>query len=182
MEPHAKEIVALDFERCNAIAELQEAQGKRNEAAKKIGKAKGAGDDKLAQKLIDEVADQKDLIRSGEETERRLNEEIGDILAAIPNIPFSDVPKGGGEEDNQLVRTQGGIPSFDFEPKQHFEIGEDLGQMDFDLAAKMSGSRFVILRGELARLERALAAFMLDMHTTEHGYEEINVPDRKSVV
>ncbi len=176
LEPHAKEIVALDFERRNAIAELQEAQGKRNEAAKQIGKAKGSGDDKLAQKLIDEVADQKDLIRSGEEAERRLNNEIGDILAAIPNIPFSDVPKGGGEEDNQLVRTQGEVPTFDFEPKQHFEIGEALGQMDFDLAAKMSGSRFVILRGELARLERALAAFMLDMHTLEHGYEEINVP------
>ncbi|MCP4936591.1 MAG: serine--tRNA ligase [bacterium] len=176
LEPHAREVVALDFERRNAIAKLQEAQGKRNEAARQIGKAKGVGDDKLAQKLIDEIADQKDLIRAGEEIERRLNHEIGDILAAIPNIPFSDVPKGGGEEDNQLVRTQGEIPTFDFEPKQHFEIGEDLGKMDFDLASKMSGSRFVVLRAELARLERALAAFMLDMHTSEHGYEEINVP------
>ena len=169
-------MIALDFERRNAISDLQEAQGKRNEAAKAIGKAKGSGDDKLAQKLIDEVADLKDVIRSGEETERRLNEEIGDFLASIPNIPFGDVPKGTGEEENQLIRTQGEIPSFDFEPKQHFEIGEQLGQMDFDLAAKMSGSRFVVLRKDLARLERALAAFMLDMHTAENGYEEIVAP------
>ncbi len=176
LEPHAREIVALDFERRNAIAQLQEAQGKRNDAAKQIGKAKGSGDDKLAQQLIEEVADLKDLIRTGEETQRRLDREITDFLASIPNIPFKDVPKGAGEEDNQLVRIEGEIPTFDFEPKQHFEIGELLGQMDFDLAAKMSGSRFVILRRDLARLERALAAFMLDLHTGEHGYEEVMVP------
>ena len=176
LEPHAKEIVAMDFERRDAIAQLQEAQGKRNDAAKQIGKAKSSGDDELAKKMIDEVADLKDIIRSGEETERRLNDEISDILASIPNIPFDDVPKGAGEEENQLLRTEGEIPTFDFAPRQHFEIGEQLGQMDFDLAAKMSGSRFVILRKDLARLERALAAFMLDMHTSEHGYEETAVP------
>ncbi len=176
LEPHAKEILALDFERRNAIAKLQEAQGKRNEAARQIGKAKGSGDKALAQKLIEEVADLKEEIRTGEETERRLNEEIADFLASIPNIPLKDVPKGGGEEDNQLVRCEGIIPSFNFTPKQHFELGEDLGLMDFDLAARMSGARFVILRGALARLERALAAFMLDLHTSENGYEEIVPP------
>jgi seryl-tRNA synthetase len=176
LEPHAREIVALDFERRKAVAGLQEAQTKRNESAKEIGKAKGSGDEKLATKLIEEVADLKDQIRAGEEDERRLNEEIGDFLASIPNIPFNDVPRGAGEEDNQLVRTEGEIPTFDFEPKQHFDLGEELGLMDFDLAAKMSGSRFVVLRGALARLERALAAFMLDLQTSEHGYEETVAP------
>lgn len=176
LEPHAGEVIALDFERRNAISALQEAQSRRNEASKEIGKAKGAGDEKLATKLMEEVANLKEQIRSGEETERRLNEEISDFLASIPNIPLKDVPKGAGEEENLLLRTEGEIPTFDFEPKQHFEIGDDLGMMDFDLATKMSGSRFVVLRGPLARLERALAAFMLDLQTTEHGYEEVVPP------
>lgn len=176
LEPHAGEVIALDFERRNAISALQEAQSRRNEASKEIGKAKGAGDEKLATKLMEEVANLKEQIRSGEETERRLNEEISDFLASIPNIPLKDVPKGAGEEENLLHRTEGEIPTFDFEPKQHFEIGDDLGMMDFDLATKMSGSRFVVLRGPLARLERALAAFMLDLQTTEHGYEEVVPP------
>jgi len=176
LEPHAKEIVALDFERRKVIAALQEAQSQRNASAKEIGKAKGAGDNKLADKLIKEVADLKEALKSGEEDERRLTSEITDFLSSIPNIPFKDVPRGASEEDNQLVRSEGEIPSFDFEPKQHFDLGEDLGLMDFDLAAKMSGSRFVVLRGALARLERALAAFMLDLQTQEHGYEEAFVP------
>ena len=176
LEPHAKEIVALDFERRKVITALQEMQSRRNASAKQIGKAKGAGDDKLAQKLIKEVADLKDALKKGEESERRLTEEITEFLASIPNIPFKDVPKGAGEQDNQLVRSEGEIPSFDFEPKQHFELGENLRLMDFDAAAKMSGSRFVVLRGTLARLERALAAFMLDLQTAEQGYIEHVVP------
>ncbi len=176
LEPHAGEVVALDFERRKAVAALQEAQNRRNAASKEIGKAKGAGDDSLADSLIAEVADLKEQIKAGEEKERRLTEEINDFLISIPNIPLDDVPKGAGEEDNQLVRTEGDVPEPDFEPRQHFELGENLGMMDFDQAAKMSGARFVILRGALARLERALASFMLDLQTGEHGYEETAPP------
>ena len=109
LEPHSGEILALDLERREAIAALQEAQGRRNDSAKQIGMAKGSGDDELATRLIDEVADLKEQIRTGEEAERRLNEEIADMLSALPNIPFDNVPKGAGEEDNQLMRTEGEI-------------------------------------------------------------------------
>ncbi len=176
LEPHAREIVALDFERRKIVAALQEAQSRRNQASKEIGKAKGAGDEELARGLIAEVADLKEQIRSGEEKERQLDGEILDLLASIPNIPHKDVPEGAGEEENVQIRTEGEVPTFDFTPKQHFELGEALGLMDFDGAAKMSGARFVVLKGALARLERALGAFMLDLQTGEHGYEETAVP------
>ena len=101
---------------------------------------------------------------------------LNDKLAKIENIPDDDVPNGNSEEDNVVVRQWGELPAFDFIPKQHFDLGEELGKMDFDGAVKMSGARFVILRSDLAKLERALAAFMLDMHTTEFGYEEVSVP------
>ena len=176
LEPHAGEIIALDFERRNTVSALQEAQNRRNEVSREIGRAKASGDDGLAERLIAEVAELKEKIRNGEEEERRLGEAIGEFVASIPNLPLPDVPRGTKEEDNKLLRSIGDIPSFDFEPRQHFELGEQLGLMDFDLAARMSGSRFVVLRGDLARLERALAAFMLDLQTMEHGYEEVIPP------
>jgi len=176
LAPHAAEILALDEDRRNHIAKLQEAQARRNAASKEIGRAKSSGDNKAAQALIDEVAELKSEIRAGEEEERRLSAVLNDILASLPNVPLDDVPVGEDETANQVVRTVGKPPKLSFEPKQHFEIGEALGFMDFETAAKLSGARFVVLKGALARLERALAAFMLDLHTGEFGYTEVNPP------
>jgi len=123
-----------------------------------------------------EVAELKVFIQSGEQVEREHDEALTRELAAIPNLPLDEVPVGSNENDNKLVRTVGEPPNFAFEPKEHFEIGEALGLMDFETAAKISGSRFVVLKGRLARLERALAQFMLDIHTNEFGYTEVNPP------
>jgi len=174
--PRAAELIALDEARRAHVTKLQEAQNRRNAASKEIGAAKASGDEAKAQKLIAEVADLKSFVQSGEDEERRLDEELKTALSAIPNLPLDDVPVGPDESANVEIRTWGEKPSFDFTPKQHFEIGEGLGLMDFETAAKLSGSRFVVLKGALARLERALAAFMLDMHTTEFGYREIAPP------
>jgi seryl-tRNA synthetase len=125
---------------------------------------------------MDEVAALKGAIQAGEEKERALDKELLDLLATIPNMPAADVPVGPDETANKELRKVGEAPKFGFKPKQHFELGEALGLMDFETAAKLSGSRFVILKGPLARLERALAQFMLDLHTTEHGYTEVNPP------
>ena len=176
LPPHSAEILALDEDRRAHVAKLQEAQTRRNAASKEIGRAKSSGDEKTAQALIDEVADLKTEIQDGEEEERRLSEALNDILSSLPNRPLDDVPVGKDEEANLLVRQVGEPPEFAFEAKQHFEIGEALGLMDFETAAKLSGARFVVLKGLLARLERALAAFMLDLHTDEFGYREIAPP------
>ncbi|MFC7050802.1 serine--tRNA ligase [Emcibacter nanhaiensis] len=174
IEPQSAELLALDEKWRAKQTELQEAQSRRNEASKAIGMAKSKGED--ADDLIREVAELKQQMPALEEEIRDLEEELNGRLLRLDNIPADDVPLGDGEEDNLEVRKWGDLPSFDFEPKQHFEIGEELGQMDFERAARMSGSRFVVLRGDLARLERALAAFMLDMHTGEFGYEEVSPP------
>ena len=176
LPPHSAEILALDEDRRAHVAKLQEAQTRRNAASKEIGRAKSSGDEKTAQALIDEVADLKTEIQDGEEEERRLSEALNDILSSLPNRPLDDVPVGKDEEANLLVRQVGEPPEFAFEAKQHFEIGEALGLMDFETAAKLSGARFVVLKGLLARLERAIAAFMLDLHTGEFGYREIAPP------
>ncbi len=123
-----------------------------------------------------EVAELKEVIQGGEEEERQLNKALEDALAVIPNLPRDDVPVGADEKANLEVRKVGAPPKFDFKPKQHFEIGEALGLMDFDTAAKISGARFVVLKGALSRLERAIASFMLDLHTGEFGYTEYNPP------
>jgi seryl-tRNA synthetase len=180
LEPQSKAILKLDEERRAHVQQLQDAQAKRNAASKEIGKAKASGDEAAAQKLIDEVAEAKAIIQSGEEEERRIDSELRDILSGLPNAPLDGVPDGADENDNVEVRTWGGKPEFSFEPKQHFEIGETLGLMDFETAAKLSGSRFVVLKGAMARLERALANFMLDLHTGPEqdglgGYQE-NLP------
>lgn len=179
-EPNPREVLIrildLDEQRRATIQELQAAQARRNAASKEIGAAKQVKDEALARRLMDEVAALKATIQDGEEKERALDKELRDLLANIPNMPAADVPVGPDEKANKELRKVGDTPKFGFTPKQHFELGEALGLMDFETAAKLSGSRFVILKGPLARLERALAQFMLDLHTTEHGYTEIDPP------
>lgn len=175
-EPMADAVLALDADRRAHLTELQELQAKANAASKQIGAAMGRKDLAEAERLKAEVATIKATIQKGEAEEREIDRKIAELLAGIPNIPADDVPVGKDEHDNVEVRRWGDPRAFDFEPKQHFDIGEALGQMDFDTAAKISGARFVLLKGKLARLERALAQFMLDLHTEVHGCTEVNPP------
>jgi seryl-tRNA synthetase len=170
------QILSLDEERRATIQKLQEMQAARNAASKAIGKAKAAKDEAQVQKLMDQVAGLKTKIQEGEEAERQSEAALRDLLAGIPNMPAADVPVGPDESANRELRKWGAPQAFAFQPKQHFELGEALGLMDFETAAKLSGARFVVLKGALARLERALGTFMLDLHTAEHGYSEINPP------
>ncbi|HUS96147.1 MAG TPA: serine--tRNA ligase, partial [Hyphomicrobiaceae bacterium] len=149
---------------------------RRNAASKDIGKAKAQKDEATAQRLMAEVAELKTLIQDGEPEERALDQKLTDELSGIPNLPLGEVPVGRDEDDNAVVRTVGTPPSLGFDPRQHFELGEQSGLMDFEAASKISGSRFVVLRGALARLERALGQFMIDLHTSEFGYEEVAPP------
>ena len=176
LEAQSAAVLKLDDERRAHLAKLQDAQARRNAASKEIGKAKAQKDEEKAQALMQEVTDLKTLIQTGEDEERRLNEAIESLLAGLPNTPLGDVPAGQDENDNKLVRTVGEPPKFEFEPKQHFELGEALALMDFETAGKISGARFVVLKGAIARLERALGTFMLDLHTSEFGYTEVNPP------
>jgi seryl-tRNA synthetase len=176
LEPLAAKLVAIDERRRAIITKLQDAQSRRNAASKEIGKAKGAKDEALASKLMAEVAALKDTIATGEEEERAVLAELDGALAVIPNMPRDDVPLGTDEKGNKEVRKHGLPRKFDFKPKQHFELGEALGMMDFETAGKVSGARFVFLRGDLARLERAIGSFMLDLHTGTFGYLETNPP------
>jgi seryl-tRNA synthetase len=176
LEPQAESLVALDEKRRALLTALQEAQARRNASSKEIGKAKGAKDDATASRLMAEVAELKDRIAKGEEDERQLDAEIRDALSVIPNTPRDDVPFGTDETGNVEVRKVGTPGKFDFAQKQHFEIGEALGLMDFEAAQKISGARFVVLKGAIARLERAIGGFMLDLHTGEFGYTEVNPP------
>ncbi len=172
--PQSADLIALDTSLRQKKTELQECQSRRNVASKAIGQAKASGGD--ADGLIREVADLKKRMAELEDEVRLVSDELIQKMCRLDNIPADDVPDGDGEEDNLEIRKWGDIPSFDFTPKQHFDLGEDLGQMDFEGAARMSGARFVILKADLARLERALSAFMLDVHTTEFGYTETSVP------
>ena len=176
MEPVSAQAIALDDERRAILGKLQDAQARRNAASKEIGKAKARKDEDTAQALMAEVADLKGAISAGEDDERHVDQTIETLLAALPNTPLDDVPVGADENDNALVRTVGEPTKFNFAPKEHFELGEALGLMDFETASKISGARFVVLKGALARLERALGQFMLDVHTTENGYIEVNPP------
>ena len=175
-EPLSARILELDTERRAAQTSLQEHQTRRNEASKLIGKAKGSGDEETAQALMAEVAELKDKLKANEDREREVGKTLHDILSSTPNLPAADVPDGDDEDANIEIRRVGEPPELGFEAKQHFEIGEDLGQMDFEAAARVSGARFVYMSGGLARMERALGAFMLDLHTGEHGYTEVNPP------
>jgi seryl-tRNA synthetase len=169
-------LLALDEQKRQIMQKLQDAQSRRNSLSKEIGAAMGKKDLALADQLKAEVAGLKDAITSGEEQERIVTAQLHDQMAVVPNIPMADVPEGKDEHGNVEVRRWGTKPELAFEPQQHFDIGEGLGLMDFELAAKLSGARFVVLRGALAKMERALAQFMVDLHTSEFGYEEIYAP------
>ncbi len=169
-------LLAADEARRAHVLKLQQAQERRNAASKEIGRAMAARDMALAERLKAEVGDIKTLIQDGEAEERRLDAALDAALAVIPNVPLDDVPAGKDEHDNVEVRKVGKVAPRPNWAREHFEIGEALGMMDFERAARLSGARFTVLRGQLARLERALGQFMLDLHTGEHGYTEVQVP------
>ncbi|HSC17458.1 MAG TPA: serine--tRNA ligase [Rhizomicrobium sp.] len=173
----ADDILARDKELRDLVTRLQAAQARRNEASKLIGQAKAKKDESQASALLAEVAGLKEEIQQGEARERELQEALRETLAGIDNLPAPDVPEGGGEDDNVevTVRAFGSAPNVP-SPREHYELGEQLGMMDFERAAKVSGSRFVYLTAGLARLERAIANFMLDLHTGEFGYTEVQPP------
>lgn len=176
LPPMAAAMIEIDQARRDHIQKLQDAQTKRNSLSREVGEAMKAGDGVRAGNLKADVQNIKDFIASGEETERQLAQKLTDALSTIPNTPLDEVPEGRDETGNVEVRRWGKKPEFTFAPRQHFEIGEWLGLMDFETAAKLSGARFVVLQGQLARLERALAQFMVDLHTGENGYTEIYAP------
>ncbi|MBY3464847.1 serine--tRNA ligase [Rhizobium laguerreae] len=175
-EPLAQSLVALDEKRRSAVQKAQDLLSRRNLASKEIGAAMAQKNSELAEKLKSEVSELKTLLPAIEEEDRQLTAELNDALSHIPNIPFDDVPVGKDEHDNVVTRIVGEKPRWNHAPKEHFEIGEALGYMDFERAAKLSGSRFTVLTGPLARLERALGQFMIDLHTSEHGYTEVSSP------
>ena len=170
------ELIARDEARRAHLGRLQERQERRNAASKEIGNAMRAGDMAKAEELKGEVTEIKAFLAGAEAEERRLDQELEDALAILPNVPLPDVPVGADEHDNVEVRKVGEIKPRSNWTREHFEIGETLGMMDFERAAKLSGSRFTVLKGQLARLERALGQFMLDLHTTEHAYTEVQPP------
>lgn len=174
LEARAAELLALDKTRREAQTSAQDIQARRNKLSKDIGAIKSKGGD--ASDLMAQVARDRDAQTEAEALATKAAGELDKVLALIPNLPGADVPDGPDETANREERKWGTPRAFDFAPKQHFEIGETLGLMDFERAAKISGARFVVLKGALARLERALASFMLDQHTTEFGYTEINPP------
>lgn len=175
-ESRSSELIALDEKRREHVGKVQAAQERRNAASKEIGKAMAEKDAETADRLKAEVGELKAFLTEAEETERRLIKELNDALSTLPNIPGDDVPLGEDEAGNVEIRRIGNQRNFSFEPKEHYELGEALGFMDFERAAKIAGSRFTVLKGPLARLERALGQFMLDLHTTEHGYMETMPP------
>ncbi len=174
LAPESVSLVALDSRRRAAQTEAQTLQSERNALSKEIGRAKSEG--REAGDIIARVGAMKDRLGQLEAEQKEAEAALTAALEVIPNLPFDDVPVGEDEEANVEVRRDGERPAFDFEPRQHFDLGEALGEMDFDTAATLSGARFVLLSGRLARLERALAQFMLDTHTGEFGYTEVSPP------
>jgi len=172
----SRRLLAIDERRRAVIGKLEHAQARRNAASKEIGEAKKKKDEAAAAKLMAEVAELKAAIPAMEVEEKSVSDELEKMLAQIPNLPLPEVPDGTDEYGNVEHHKFGAKRDYAFAPKQHFELGEALGQMDFETAAKLSGARFVVLKKGLARLERALGQFMLDLHTTEHGYTEVNPP------
>lgn len=183
----SSDLLAIDDRRREIIVRLNEAQEKRNTLSKQIGQAKAQKDEVKAAELMAEVARLKDFIPTGEAEERAVEAELRAALSVLPNLAFEDVPPGDDESDNVEYFGANGTaaiaakqrpvkPSFAFAPKEHFDIGVSEKTMDFEVAAKLSGSRFVVLKGQMARLERAIGQFMLDLHTTEHGYTEVQPP------
>src|SRR6478752_9872088 len=176
VEPVSKKLLALDEKRRAAITRFEQAQARRNAASKEIGDAKKAKDEAKSNKLMAEVAELKTALPAMDEEQKSLAAELETALAQIPNAPLDDVPDGADASGNVEHHVFGKKRDYSFKPKQHFELGEALDQMDFELAAKLSGARFVVLQKGLARMERALGQLFLDMHTEEHGYTEVNPP------
>ena len=176
LAPQSTRLIALDEERRKKILEFETAQARRNAASKEIGEAKKSKDEKKAAELMAEVATLKETIPELEAAAKAGSQTLDDALAEIPNMALDDVPDGKDSNDNVEHHRFGAKRDYAFAPKQHFELGEALGQMDFETAAKLSGARFVVLKQGLARLERALGQFMLDVHTNEHGYIEVAPP------
>ena len=177
LSPVATDLIAIDERRRHEIQQLEQAQAQRNEASRQIGQAKAKGDAAVVEKLLSEVAHLKGLIPMLEGEVKSAEERLNRRLANIPNLPLKDVPSGKNSSDNVERHHFGSKRDYSFTPKQHFDLGEALGQMDFETAAKLSGARFVVLKRALARLERALGQFMLDVHTNEpHNYVEVSPP------
>ncbi|MFI4960814.1 MAG: serine--tRNA ligase [Hyphomicrobiales bacterium] len=176
LEPLSAKLLALDEKRRAAITKYEQAQARRNAASKEIGEAKKIKDEAAAQKLMAEVNELKTTLPALEEEQKKLAAELDKELAQIPNMPLDDVPDGADAGGNVEHHQSGAKRDYTFKPKQHFELGEALGMMDFELAAKLSGARFVVLQKGLARMERALAQLFLDTHTEKHGYTEVNPP------
>jgi seryl-tRNA synthetase len=176
LKPLSASLLAIDETRRAAILASEQAQARRNAASKEIGDAKKAKDEARAAKLMAEVAELKTTMPELEAAAKAADEELTKELSAIPNIPFDEVPDGVDERGNVQHHVFGNKRNYGFAPKLHDDLGTALGYMDFEAAAKLSGARFVVLKKGLARLERALGQFMLDLHTNEHGYTEINPP------
>jgi seryl-tRNA synthetase len=177
LEPQAQRLIALDEQRRAKILTLETAQARRNAASKEIGEAKKNKDEDKARGLLSEVATLKETMPVMEAEEKEASKTLNEALAEIPNLPLDEVPDGKDEKDNVEHHRFGAKCDYAFAPKQHFDLGETLGQMDFETAAKLSGARFVVLKKGLARLERALGQFMLDVHTGEpHNYTEVSPP------
>ncbi|MDE2471036.1 MAG: serine--tRNA ligase, partial [Bradyrhizobium sp.] len=176
LEPLSASLLAIDEKRRAAILASEQAQARRNSASKEIGDAKKAKDETRAAKLMAEVAELKTSMPQLEAAAKTADEELAKELAAIPNLPADDVPDGADEHGNVQRHVFGARRNYTFTAKPHDDLGAALGYMDFEAAAKLSGARFVVLKKGLARLERAIGQFMLDLHTNEHGYTEINPP------
>jgi seryl-tRNA synthetase len=176
LPPLSSLLLAIDEKRRTAILKSEQAQARRNSASKEIGEAKKARDDARAAALMAEVAELKTTMPQLEGATKVAEEELAKELAAIPNLPLEEVPDGVDEHGNVRRHVFGAVRNYAFTPKPHDDLGGALGFMDFELAAKLSGARFVVLKKGLARLERAIGQFMLDLHTNEHGYAEINPP------
>jgi seryl-tRNA synthetase len=172
----AKRLIEIDERRRAAIQKAEAALARRNAASREIGAAKKSNEEAAAQALMAEVARLKAEIPALEAEEKKLSKELDDALAQIPNLPLPEVPDGEDASGNVEHHRFGAKRNYGFAPQQHFDLGEALGQMDFETAAKLSGARFVVLKKSIARLERALGQFMLDVHTTEHGYTEVAPP------
>ena len=174
LDPQSPALLALDAKRRDAQTRAQELQTERNALSKQIGQLKSKGED--ASEVMAKVSESKDAQAQVEAEAATASETLNDALSRLPNMPLDDVPDGGSEDDNVEVRRVGEPRTFDFEVRDHVDLGESLGMMDFETAAKLAGSRFVLLSGALARLERALASYMLDHNTAEFGYTEVNPP------
>ena len=171
---HLEQLKMVDGQRRDLLGEVEQLKGKRNKASQEIGRLQKNKED--ASLLIKEMKEVSSRIKDLDSTLSEIEEDLHGQLLTLPNIPHSDVPVGQSEEDNEEVKVWSQKPDFDFTPKPHWEVGESLGILDFERGAKITGARFTLYRGAGARMERALINFMLDLHTSEHGYEEVLPP------